>query len=59
MEKMCIFVAGALKAMFNVDGEGMVVGDPHIKVRRFPAVEKNSMEAVSGIVIHQTDSEDE
>jgi len=52
-------MAGVFKAMFNVDGEGMVVGDPHIKVRRFPAVEKASMETVSGIIIHQTDSEDE
>lgn len=45
--------------MFNVNGMGMIVGDSRVKEKRFPVIERSSMEHVRGLIIHQTDSEDE
>lgn len=45
--------------MFNVNDMGMIVGDSRVKERRFPAIERSSMALVRGLIIHQTDSEDE
>ncbi|MDA8454551.1 N-acetylmuramoyl-L-alanine amidase [Acidovorax sp. GBBC 3334] len=40
--------------MLFFDAQGMVVHNARIKPRRFTAIERTNMKAISGIVVHQT-----
>ncbi len=42
--------------MFNIDRDGMIVGEGRISAARVLHLERGQMKQISGIVVHQTDS---